>query len=297
MNRKLAPVFVIASGCLWGSMGIFVRRLDGYGLSSMQIVTLRSCIAVLALWIGIACYNRKLLKIRLRDSWIFLASGCFSVVFFNFCYFKSITLTSLSVAAVLLYTAPIFVMLLSAVLFHEKLTKWKLVSLVLAILGCVLVTGVLQDTASVTPLGILLGLGSAVGYALYSVFGRIALMRGYHSLTITAYTFLVSAIGSLLLTDSRGIVKMYAAEPNMLLFSMLFALVTTILPYILYTFGLSGMQTGKASVLASIEPVTATVIGVLCFQERMSWGNALGIVLVLLALVLAAKTEPEEKCA
>ena len=118
--KKLAFVFILAAGILWGSMGLFVRRLNSMGLASMDIVALRAAVTLVVLLLYMVLFRRKLLKIRLRDLWCFLGTGICSIVFFNLCYFKAITLTSLSVAAVLLYTAPVIVMVLSYFLFRES---------------------------------------------------------------------------------------------------------------------------------------------------------------------------------
>ena len=111
------------------------------------------------------------------------------------------TLTSLSAAAVLLYTAPMIVVLLSAVLFGEKLTRWKLAAMVLAFAGCVMTTGVFRENGALDPGAIITGLGAGLGYALYSIFGRYALNRGYAPFTITAYTFLAAAVVLIPLAD------------------------------------------------------------------------------------------------
>ena len=190
--KKIAPVLILIAGILWGCLGIFVRKLNTQGLYSMDIVSLRAIVTCLSMGLFLAFYNPRLFSISLRDTWCFAGTGICSIVFFNYCYFKSISITSLSVAAVLLYTAPAMVMVLSFFLFKEKFTKRKIVSLVMTFVGCILVTGVVTSSGSVTGLGILTGLGAGFGYALYSIFSRYAIEKGYHTLTITFYTFLHS---------------------------------------------------------------------------------------------------------
>lgn len=91
---------------------------------------------------------------------------------FTYCYFRTMQTTSLSVAAVLLYTAPIMVTIMSVPLFKEKLTASKVAACVLAFTGCIFVTGLLGNAQAVSASGILTGLLSGFGYALYSIFGR-----------------------------------------------------------------------------------------------------------------------------
>lgn len=284
--KKFSHVLILIAGILWGSMGLFVRRLNVCGLVSMEIVSLRACVTAVAMFLFLLFFDRKLLKIQVRDIWCFFGTGICSILFFNFCYFKAITLTSLSVAAVLLYTAPAIVMIFSYFLFGEKFTKRKLLALVMTFIGCVLVTGIFTDTGHVSASGILVGLGAGLGYALYSIFSRYALERGYHSLTITFYTFLVAAIGTFFLADMKQVAGVVTDSVGFFLFCLAFGIVCTVIPYLTYTLGLKYVENGKASIMASIEPVTATLLGILIFHEKLTVSGALGMVLVLAALIV-----------
>ena len=113
-GRFGCPLLVLAAGSFWGLMGLLVRSLNEAGLSSMEICFIRAVITFVCMLAGLLLFDRKAIRVRGRDIWCFIGTGAFSVTFFNFCYFKTITLTSLSVAAVMLYTAPAFVMLMSA---------------------------------------------------------------------------------------------------------------------------------------------------------------------------------------
>lgn len=284
--KKPAPIFVLLAGILWGMMGIYVRRLNAAGFTTIEIVAVRSVVTALLLFLVLFFYNWKMLKICIRDIWCFAGTGILSIVFFNYCYFKAITMTSLSVAAVLLYTAPAIVMILSAVFFHEKITAVKLIALVATFIGCVLVTGLVGSTESLNAAGILVGLGAGLGYALYSIFSRFALERGYHSLTISFYTFVFASIGVLPLADVQKIYGACVEDIGMLGFYLVFALVSTVIPYILYTLGLTALENSKASIIASVEPVAATVLGIVLFHEKMTVNIVTGIVLVLGAIVI-----------
>lgn len=284
--KKFAPILILIAGILWGSMGLFVRTLNAQGLASMEIVGLRAAVTAASMLLFLLIYDRKLFAIRLKDLWCFLGTGICSIVFFNFCYFKAITMTSLSVAAILLYTAPAIVMVLSYVLFQEKMTRRKLVALAMTFAGCVLVTGILTETGAVSAGGILVGLGAGLGYALYSIFSRYALEKGYSSLTITFYTFLIAAIASCFLTDMGKVVQVAANGAGNLCFCLAFGVLCTVAPYLTYTLGLQYVENGKASIIASIEPVTATLLGAVLFHEKLTVSGVLGVVLVLAALVL-----------
>ena len=285
--KKFAPLLIILAGCLWGSMGLFVRRLGAMGLSAMEIVEIRSILAVLILLPCTALKDRRLLKLRPRNLWPLVGSGILSIVFFNFCYFSTISRMNLSAAAILLYTAPIFVMLLSLVLFHERLTPRKLLALGLAFSGCCLVSGLTSATQALSLSGLLLGLGSGFGYALYSIFSRFSLNQGLGSITITDYTFLFAALGGAVFTDFGQIADAFSQYGlPLLVFLVVYCLVTTVFPYLLYTTGLGCVENGPASVLASVEPVVATLLGFAVFGETPTISALVGMALVLAALTL-----------
>lgn len=284
--KKFAPILILVAGILWGSMGLFVRTLNAQGLASMDIVGLRAVVTAVSMLLFLLIFDRKLFVIRLKDLWCFLGTGICSIVFFNCCYFKAITMTSLSVAAILLYTAPAIVMVLSYFLFKEKLTKRKLLALAMTFAGCVLVTGILTEKGSVSFGGILVGLGAGLGYALYSIFSRYALEKGYSSLTITFYTFLIAAVASCFLTDMGNVIRVAADGTGNLLFCLAFGVLCTVAPYLAYTLGLQYVENGKASIIASIEPVTATLLGAVLFHEKLTVSGVCGVVLVLAALAL-----------
>lgn len=291
--KRLAPVFVLSAGTLWGIMGIFVRKLGTYGFSSLQIACLRILFGA-ALFLAITgVFNRNLLKIQLRDVGLFLGMGLLSLLLFTVCYFTTINLASLSVAAILLYTSPIWVMLMSAICFREKITRRKLLCAAMAFGGCVLVSGI-GSTSSLSPMVLVTGLLSAVGYGLYSIFGTFAL-RKYQPLTVTTYAFLFGALGAVVLCKPSEIISVIASAPNpggLVLLLAVTAFVTAVLPYLLYTVGLNQMRASAAAIMASIEPVVATAAGALVFGEALTLSAFTGIALVLGAIVvLNAKAE------
>lgn len=294
-NKYIGSVLIITAGVLWGLMGLFVRNLDKYGITSMQIVALRAVFTALMMSVVTLICDRRMFKIKIRDFWCFFGTGICSIVFFNFCYFRTITLTSLSAAAVLLYTAPVMVMIMSVFLFKEKLTATKIIAAAVAFAGCALVTGAVDGSLALNTAGVLTGLGSAFGYALYTIFGEYALKRGYNSITITLYTFIFASIGVLPFANLPDLAGKIIVNPQVMGWGAVLALVVTVLPYLVYTIGLKTVEAGKASVMATIEPVVATLVGVIVFAEPLSASGIIGIVLVAFSLaMLNIKTEKEK---
>lgn len=284
---RFAPLFILIAGSMWGSMGLFVRVLGDIGCSSPEIVHLRAIVTTICLLIYLGIRDRSLFYVRLKDLWCFLGTGLLSIVFFNLCYFTTIQLTSLAVAAVLLYTAPAIVIVLSAILFKEKITSRKLIALVLTLAGCVCVSGMLSGDSIMTLGGFICGLGAGLGYALYSIFSRFALERGYRSFTISFYTFLFASIGTIPFISMKNIWRACTTSPSQTGLIVLYGVFTTVLPYILYTRGLQGVENGRAAIIASVEPVVATILGTVIYHEMLSLYEVIGIVLVLGAIVIS----------
>ncbi len=281
-NRAaVAMILVAATG--WGVIGAFSRPLNAAGLSAIQVTFVRSAITLLGMGLLLAVKDRALFRIQLKDFWMFLGTGLISIVFFNVCYFLTIARTTLSTASILLYTAPCFVMLMSALFFKERITPQKLAALILAFAGCMLVSGFAGGNISAAAL--LTGIGSGLGYASYSIFGKVAL-RKYETFTLIFYTFLVSTIGLLPFAHPLDIAGALAANANGLLCALGLGGISTFMPYILYTSGLRSVEAGKASVLAFAEPMVATLAGIVLFGESLNLKAAVGIALIFAAIVL-----------
>ncbi len=287
--QKVAPFLVAAAAILWGILFIFVRQLSTAEFSAMDVVCIRAYGSVLFLVPGLLMVNRKLLQVKLRDSWCFVGTGVFSIVFFSYCYFRNVQVSSAAFASILMYTSPIWVTLLSMIFFKEKMNRGKWVALVMALMGCVLVSGLVGGAGEVSVQGILLGLGSGIGYGLYSIFGRFALNKGYHPMTVSTYTFLFACVGVLPFVRVSTIINKFTQEPVLLVPALSMAVLSTAMSFSLYTLGLRYMEPGRAAVLATLEPIVSTVAGVLFYRETMSATMLVGIVLVLISSIIISK--------
>ena len=287
-NNKtiIGPMLIILAGCFWGSMGIFVRKLGTYDFDSIQIVSIRLTIAAIFFSLVIFIKERSGFKIAVRDIPLFLGLGFGSILFFTVCYFTAITMMSLSTAAILLYTSPVWIMLMSVVFFHEKLDGKKLLALLFAFAGCVLVSGISGEGMTIK--GLLVGLGSGLGYGLYSILGTVAL-RKYSPYTVTTYTFIFAAIGSWFICNPGDMFSKFSKAPDLgflILFCVITALITAVIPFLAYTLGLQSVEASKAGIIATIEPMVATLIGMIVYSEPLTLMSGLGILLILAAVVI-----------
>ena len=163
-SSKLSALCIIVAASLWGIIGIFSRMLSDAGLTSLQTTEVRCFITALVMFVVLMIKDKNLIKIDIRDLWMFIGTGFFSIVIFNILYFETAELVSLSMTAVLLYTAPCFVMVLSAILFKEVITGQKVIALVLAFFGCILTAGLIGGGGDFNMKGFLYGVGSGAIY-------------------------------------------------------------------------------------------------------------------------------------
>ena len=279
----ISYIYIIAAAALWGTMSIFVKKLGSFGLSSMQIVFVRAAVSSLILAAYALAADRSLFRVKPKHLPIFIGTGVISFTAFSYCYFTAMHLCSVSVAAVLLYTAPVFVMIMSAILFKEKITFVKVCAVIITVAGCALMTGVFGGTEQMSAVGILFGLGAGLGYAAYSIFGRYGIER-YQSLTVTIYTFIFASAASLPFAIADGFENI-TVNAESVCWLIAVGIFTSALPYLLYTAGLVRVESGRASVIASIEPIVAALIGTFILGEEMNVVKVIGIALVFAAVV------------
>lgn len=296
MRARSGGAMALAAAVLWGFIGLAVRPLSGLGLTAVELTFVRSAAAFIGAAAMALCRGGSL-RIRLRDLWIFLCSGLASVVFFNVCYFYTQKTLPLAVSSVFLYTAPFFVAGISAGVFGERLTAGRVGALAAAFIGCVMVSGALSgnlgnsgDTSNmpITLKGAAAGAGSGFGYALYTVFGRLAARR-YSAEVFMAYTFFIASCALTPFVSVGHIVGVAQGGGGAALAA--FALIFTLLPYLLYTASLGRLSGSTASALAFAEPLTSAAVGYVFFGERLTAVQAAGIILTAAALRKILKSE------
>lgn len=283
--KKMSSLLIILAGIIWGTMGIFVTEMEKLGFSSLQISSIRVTGAALFFIITVLVTDKSRFKVKLKDLWIFFVMGFGCVLGMSMLYFYTMVNTSLPTAAILLYTSPIWVILISSIVFKEKLTWQKLVALVCAFAGCVLISNSGGKSGSIGIWFFLTGLASGLAYGLYSIFGVIALKK-YHPYTVTMYSFIFASVGSWFIAkpwDAFAVVQAYPNKWNAILWMISVGFVTAYLTFMLYTLGLKYTAPGKAAIMACIEPLVATIIGFFMYGQKAS---VPGILLILFAIML-----------
>lgn len=201
---------------------------------------------------------------------------------------------SLSLAAVLLSTAPIYVLIFAYIFFREKITYKKLICIFLAIVGCVLMTGVLEYRITDIPtLGILSGIGAAVFWAIYLMASKKSIERENHTFTILFYSIIFISIALIPFTDFNQISSFVLIDPTLtILFLILHSTFSFAMPYILSTVSLNHIDSGISSIMLSgAEPFAALIFGFLIYSEMPTLLMFCGLILTILSMIMLSKSE------
>ena len=296
--KRFALLMPIVAGIFWGSVGTFVRYLSAHGVNSLTILASRVLVAALILLVGILLVNPAMLRIKLKDLWIFVVAALVGMLGLNVCYNEAINYLPLSLAAMLLGLYPIFVMILAAFLFREKITGRKVLCMALAIVGCVFASGLLESgSVQWSPIGIGIGVLSAMFYAFYSVMSKVAMQRGYGVFTITFYALLIMGIALIPFTDWPSLGAFVSAAPaKHIAFMIAHSACASVLSYVLFTMALRYVDAGKTSILAAgSEPLAALVLGFLLFAEVPTPLGLVGMAITITALALLCRPEKQPK--
>lgn len=279
-------IFVIISGCLWGCLGTIFKGLQVYGVTSIEAAAFRQLIASILVGLVLLVKNRQAFRVTQRQLLPLILAGGVGSGIYNLVYFMAIDATSVSFAAALSYTAPAFVTIFSFFLFKEKLTGQKLISLLIMFIGCLFVTGVLREGGALyPPRGILLALAGGLSYSLYSLFLKMAVSRGCSSETASFYCLFFAF---LMVAPFSGFWRVTAAftVPGCSLLVLALGIFTAAIPSALYSWAMTRAESSKASMIASVDLVMATLLGVLLFNDPLSPAQFIGIALILGAVLL-----------
>ena len=283
--RKYA--LIMLSGILWGTIGLFVKVLDARGSTSEYTTFMRMFFAFLLLFV-ITLAKEGIASFRIgRNTLISCALlGFMSMSLNNLCYTNAVNRLGMSLAAAILYMAPIFTSIQSKLFFHEKVGRNKLIALAFNVIGCVLAaTGGRLSLEGVSVIGLLFGIGAAFAYSTQNIFGRLATDEA-SPFVVATYNFFFAAAFTLVVARPFSTID-DPFEPQLLIWGLLFGLIPTTIAYLLYFAGIQGLtETSKVPVFCSLELVVATVLGAVLFSENLPPASLAGTALILVSIML-----------
>lgn len=283
-ERKYSLLIIVAA-VNWGMIGIFVRNLRQCGFSAIEISSLRYIFSAFTAVVVLLIKKNKH-HIELRDIWKFAFLGLVSTMGTSILYFLCMQLTSAAVSNVLMYTAPIWVLIYSVLFSGYKLTKGSIASIFFVFSGCVLVSGIIgEENLRYGFWGIITGIASGIVYSSYTIMGKV-LSKKYPSFTVIIYSFIFSGIGSLFFISVKKASNIIIKTPTCIVNIMALSLIGTVIPYGLYTMAIKSINEFKAAVICTAEPVTATIISAVVLKEKISLLQLMGIFIIICTIII-----------
>ena len=285
--------FIAMAGILWSTLGLFGNILMERGLSSEQVAFTRLFIGFIVLSLYSLIRRPEVLKINLKGLLYCGAIGIICQGLFNKCYFKAVEVTGVSIAAVLLYTSPLFLAVFSKIVYKEKMTRAKIISLILCCIGAIMaVTGGVLDLEGINTYGIIMGIMAAITYALMPIISKNAL-KEFSSETILIYGFL---FGAMFMIPSAKPVEMmgFVTNMNVLPYMILLGVFPAAMAYIFYAEGIArGCELSIVGVVASVELIAASIIGWTVVGEVFTIGKAIGVAIMFVSAFTAVAGNKE----
>ncbi len=286
-NEEFKGYFqIFIAGVLWGCIGPFIQLMEQHGSSFALTSFLRMAFSFIILAV-LTVTKFGFLSLRVSKKTLLLCAllGLVCHGIYNVIYSIAVTLTGVTVSAVLMNTAPVFTTIFSYLWLREKITWVKSVAMFVNITGCVLAaTGGKFDVMLFSLTGILCGIGSGFCYGMTAIIGKLAGEKS-NAFVISTYSYLFAAVFLAIFMNPWG--NAVPLNKNILLLGFFFALIPTAIAYLFYYQGLQKItESSKAPVIASVEAVVAAVIGVAIFRERVDMVNIIGIFLVIGSIML-----------
>jgi drug/metabolite transporter (DMT)-like permease len=230
-------------------------------------------------------YSREFLRITRRDAaWCALV-GILGLTGSNFFYYVAIQQATVAIAITLQYTAPVWVLLWTALRGHQPPTPRRVGAVVLALAGIALTIGLFQSDIKLNVLGTVAGLLASFSFSFYNIAGKQLVSR-HHPFRIMFYVLLASALFWLVVNPPWRLVAQHYA-PAQWGFLFLFACLSTLLPYFFFFSGLKYLDPTRAVIASCLEPVFAVVFAAAFVGEEVGALQIAGILAVLAATVLA----------
>ena len=296
--KKLALILPIISGACWGCCGVFVRFLYQAGFDNITITFSRIAVTLLLFGAAILVCDKSLFHVTKHELPPIFLTGIVGYFVLNLCYNEAIHTLSLSLATILLCMAPIFVIIFGSILFSEKITVVRVVCMIAALLGCLLLSGIIESGALQWSLfGIIMGVCSTACNAVATMaMNDAADVKKCHPLTVQFYASLFAVIPMMFMADYSAICSFVVETPvTNILILLGNALIASLFPNLLFSIAFKYVDSGVVSILASgAEPVSALLFGLFVYQEVPTVFGLLGMIIVVTAMIILGKSDLKE---
>jgi drug/metabolite transporter (DMT)-like permease len=285
-------LYVASAALMWAVSGSSAKYLFAHGVTPFQLVQLRLTIGIALLFLWLAAWRPAMLRIARRDIVYFAVLGITGMAMVQFTYLLAISKIKVAAAILMQYLAPVLIALYSVLFARETLTRVTILAVSCATIGCYLVVGAYNlDLLSLNREGVVFGLSAAVAFAWYSIFGEKGMHR-YQPWAVLFYAMLFATIfwntahffWNAAPKPFEAFEQSYSATSWGLIFYI--AILGTIVPFGLYFEAINLIRSTRASITATLEPISAGIISFFFLGEALEPLQVLGGALVIAAVIL-----------
>ncbi len=283
-TRISGYINIFAAALLWGSSATAAKFFFQHSIPPLLVVESRVIIAAAVLTLFLLFTRPQLLKVKLVDLRDFVLLGIIGVAGSNYTYYAAIKETSVAIAILMQYTAPVLVAVYMVAAKREKISAVKTAAIILSLTGCTIMLGIFNNDVRITGFGIFLGALSAFCFAFFNIFAKVA-NKHYSVWTVLTYT-VISASAFWIVLDALVDTGIKVSSFNELTTLFVFSFTSALLPYVFYFRGLRGLKPSTAIVVSTLEPVVAIVTAFVFLGETLHWMQIAGGVFVVAAVIL-----------
>jgi drug/metabolite transporter (DMT)-like permease len=284
--NQLIPYFlIIGAAILWASAGTTSKYLFNEGMSPYTLAQYRVSFSSLLIFAYLLLFSPNTLRINMGDLWYLVVLGAVGMGGVQVTYLFAISKIKVAMAILLQYLAPFFVAIYSWLFLRESMDRCKVLSILLAFAGCVLVVEAYHVSFfSLNIKGVMAGVLSAVFFSFYSLLGERAMGR-YSPWTVLFYALVFAAVLFNISMPIKNIL-MWKAELRWCLSIVYIIVCGTVLPFGLYYMGIEHLRSTRAAIVATLEPISAGFLSFIFLGELLSPLQIFGGLLVIAAIVI-----------
>lgn len=276
-------LMILAAAAGFGTLAIFGKMAGAAGLDTSTLLLFRFVLGGSILWFVFGALGR-LRPLRGRSLWMALSLGGLYGIMTGM-FFWGLEFLSASLAAIILYSYPVYVFMLSTAFLDERLTRAKLLALISVGIGIRLTVG--PNPGDVDALGVVLVLVSSIGYAVYTTGSRAAL-RSVDSASFVAVALVATTLSMIPFGLLFGGLSIPSGIEQWTLIAGI-GIVGTAIPILLFVSGLERIEAGHASIIGTSEPVVTVLLGIGLLGEPMTAGLVAGGTLILGGAVIVQR--------
>jgi drug/metabolite transporter (DMT)-like permease len=278
-------LLIMCAAVLWASSGTASKYLFSMGMNPYTLAQFRVTFSALLILGYLFFFRINSLKINVRDVWYFIALGGLGMAGVQVTYLFAISKIKVAMAILLQYLAPVFVATYSSLFLRERMDRWKVLSILFAFAGCFFVVQAYSVSFfSLNRQGVIAGVLSAGFFGFYSLLGE-RLMQRYSPWTVLFYAFVFSALLFNSILSPKNIL-LWKAELRWWLTVAYIISCGTVIPFGLYFMGIEHLRATRASIVATLEPISAGIFSFILLGEMLRPWQVFGGLLVITAIVI-----------